>query len=309
MQRVSYGYTMIEVMIVLAVSTVLVVISLTFLSGADGRNGFSIAMRDVQSKFQDWINDVTSGFPGDTSGKTGLSDIECTNTGNKVMLKRTGGAVSESPGCIFLGKAVQITPQNLPHTSGQENHIYAYSIFGLRDDSSGALVQDIITSKPTPAVGFVGLGSVCGGGCPDMTEDYTLGHGAYVKSVSSTKIDATTGSAVSGGSSRLAGFYLTFNQLSANSNGSQDIKADLYKTDNTTNYRPGDQNTAIDNCISMIPATNICANPGVPNSNWPESMSEWDICFGNNANNQTAMLTLKSFSGIGATTSLKFEAC
>jgi hypothetical protein len=303
MQRVSSGYTIIEVLIFLAVSGFLLVVSITFLSGREGHARFSTSMRDMQSKMQDWLNDTPSGFAGGQSG-TNNGDIFCRVVGTKLQIKDTG-TPPDSPDCIFLGKAIQFTDSTTSHNAGQESKVYAYSVFGRRTliDATGSerLVANIPEASPTPAVP---IPSVSGSNKVNLTDTYTLGGVTKVLSVTSQAINSSGG--IINGHSHLAGFFLSFNQLSANRNGSQDLKSYLFNLPN--NEDPGTTSSTVDDCIGL---SGSCAK--TPNSLsddlWPQAMASWQICFGNDGNSDTAVLTIGTSNGFGASTRLDFKAC
>lgn len=296
---------MVEVLIFLAISSFLLVVSITFLSGREDQNRFAQSMRNVQSKFQDWVNDVSTGYPGATSGNTGLSSLRCDiPSGNGRINVKAVGLSSRTPDCIFLGKAIQVTTAASPPSSGQEAKIYAYSVFGRRTLTVGGeerLVNNLVEAVPVPVVGIPAVS----GSSVDFTEVYNLGGGATVKSVTSKALNSSGG--VVSGASRMAGFYLSFNQLAANKNGSQNLKSYIYNLQ--TDTLPGTSNTTVDDCISM--AVGSCAKSplSTPDDQWPQALQEWDICFQSSGKNQTALLTVSSTNGSGASTKLQFTAC
>jgi hypothetical protein len=302
MQRVSDGYTIIEVLIFLAVSGFLLVVSMTFLSGKDAHTRFSASMRDVQSKFQDWLNDVPTGFAGGQSG-TLNGNTYCVNPGTKVQI-RNSGTPPNNPDCIYLGRAIQVTDSSFATDPTQASKIYSYSVFGARSDSGGELVSNIVDANPVPVVGIPSIS----GSSVDFTDTYKVNGGAKVLSVKSQAVDYT-GASLSG-SSHLAGFYLSFNQISANRNGSQEVKSYVYNLPN--NELPGNSgsgsNNNIDDCLGMI--SSACKwQVSAPKNQWPAALQEWDICFGNDVNSDTAVLSVLSSSGLGASTNLEFKAC
>lgn len=281
MQRVSGGYTIIEVTIVLAVSVALLAMSMTFLSGREGHTRFSQSMRDMQSKMQDWLNDVSTGNAGGVSG-TNIGDIHCKLAGSLPQIKNTGSPPGD-PDCIFLGKAIQFTDKNSPPTADQDKKIYVYSVFGRRVLGSGDPVGSLLEANPVPATGLGANGN------QSFTEEYNIQGGTKVKSI-------TDGS---GGTSHMAGFYLSFNQLAANKNGSQDIRS--YQYNLSSNQIPANASGGdiVNNCVQL---RDPCAGT-------PASLTNWQICFENDSNNDTAVLSVTSNNGLGVSTNLEFKAC
>lgn len=283
MQRVSSGYTIIEVLIFLAISGVLILSSIFFLSGREASNQFAASMRDMQSKMQDWINDATTGFAGSANASSGLGTANCNtpSQGGRPRIMASGGGPN-TPDCIFLGKAIQFTDDNSPPTSGQESKVYAYPIFGTRVNPSGDLVSNLTEAMPVAADG------VGNNGTAKLTEEFDLGGSTKVLSIKSA-----------GGTSHMAAFFLSLGQQTIGINGNEDLAAWQYNL--PSNALPANQdgpNGDVEKCVDMI---SPCGNP-VP-------LQNWQICFGNGNNNDTAVLTVSSDTGLGATTDLVFKAC
>jgi prepilin-type N-terminal cleavage/methylation domain-containing protein len=286
MQRVSNGYTIIEVIIVLAVSSFILLASLFFFSGRQGQASFAQSMRDMQSKMQDWINDVPTGFAGGTSG-TNTGDTQCSSvSGNPVTISKLAAPNPNDGSCIFLGKAIQFTdgPDN--------NMVYAYSVFGKRSfiDSDGneQLVASLSDAQPVPAVGALGTGDV------DLTDTHTL-NGAHVKSI----CDGDP----CNGNSHMAGFYLSLNTDQAfGENGDSNLRAFQYPLKDESQA-----SSEVVNCIEMINPPGYCKSRNKQPD--PDPLTNWQICFDNNYNDTRALLTIRSNNGFGVSTQLKFTPC
>lgn len=100
--RTSRGFTIIEVLIVLAVTALIFVAAVVQISGRQNRTAFQVAVREVQSQIQKTINEVSTGF------YPNLGDIQCTGsaaTGPVITFGTTEQGANS--GCIFLGKALQ----------------------------------------------------------------------------------------------------------------------------------------------------------------------------------------------------------
>jgi hypothetical protein len=308
MQRVSRGYTIVEVIIFLAISSALFIISSLFLSQSEGHNRFSQSMRDTQSKISDILNDIPTGFANGTSGTTGIS---CMQVSGHPKFNPGGGGTSAD--CIFLGKVIQFTDSNNPPTAGQESTIYIYSVFGLRTTTppgeTERPVANLIEASPVAAVNVAPY-SGNAGSSGDLTENYTIPGGAKVKKI-------VKSSAVAGNNSHLGGFFLSFNQLQSTSSGSASLKSYQYPL--AGNHFPGNDQTAnnyknVDDCISLnnlgsIDCSITSVSPAPTPDNWPPALSDWEICFANDSNSDTALLTINSSNGLGATTKLDFTSC
>lgn len=97
----SMGFTIVEVMIVLAVSSVIVLSALTLVNGRQNKTEFTTGINDLQQQLQQIVNETASGlYPG-------LGGFTCQpNTGPATFTSgnKTQGT---NQGCIFLGKSVQ----------------------------------------------------------------------------------------------------------------------------------------------------------------------------------------------------------
>src|SRR5579862_4434533 len=215
MRKVSGGYTILEVLIVLGVSTIILGAAILTIQGTSARTEFAQSMRDVNSSAQDWINDVTDGFTGGSPASSTCKII----SGRPQIVPSYPGS---TPDCVFVGKAIQITDDSscANCVQNQSSKIYIYSIFGQRVDSQGTLIDNLSEAASTPAVGNVAAGVQTG---KDLTETYDVLNGASVKKVTINST-ASTGA--------LIGFFNNFNGLAATSgnsaNGSQTLNAYYY---------------------------------------------------------------------------------
>jgi Tfp pilus assembly protein PilE len=189
------GYTIIEVMIFLAVSGALFGAAMSLVSGQQERVRFSQGMRDIDSKIQDVINDVSTGyFP--TS-----KNIKCTNNNASQQLviaaaapAAANGDVGQNKDCILLGKVLHFSPGN------KKELMNIYSVVGLRGGNSQAYaggetfvqqIEKLRDAKPTALINGY-----------DATELVELKWGIRLKSV-------VTGSTAVGVYTSLGGAELT----------------------------------------------------------------------------------------------------
>lgn len=95
------GYTIIELMIVTAVTGAIAISAIALVSGQQRRNEFNQSVRDFESKIIDVANDVSRGYFPDTgatcqAGPTGIT-------------LGTGGEQGTNEECIFGGKVLEFT--------------------------------------------------------------------------------------------------------------------------------------------------------------------------------------------------------
>lgn len=107
-QKNLAGYTIIEVMLFLIISGALLTSVMTLISGQQQKTQFTTGTREFESKLQDIINDVETGyFPS-------ANDLKCEVPGMYNDANAAPNPPTPSPSeqgtnqdCVFLGKAIQ----------------------------------------------------------------------------------------------------------------------------------------------------------------------------------------------------------
>lgn len=119
----SLGYTLVEVLIFLAVSSALFTSAYVTFGGQQRKTQFATGMRDTELKLQDIINDVSTGYyakPGNAF------DCKASSAG-PVIDNSAAAAQGTNAGCTFIGRAVQFG------ISGTNRIGYSiYDIVGLK---------------------------------------------------------------------------------------------------------------------------------------------------------------------------------
>jgi len=291
------GYTLLEVMIFLAISTVLFAISGVVLQGQGAHTEFQASMNEVNSKMQTWIDQVKNGYTSNAvTGGTGNYNCSLDASNSPVLTAPSSGPSSSlgaNLSCIFLGKAIMVNGEVGPGPHNANSAIYAYTVLGRRtyDDGTGqSNVTTLQNANPTAAV-F----NTTGGVEPDiqLTESYRIPNGVKV-------LHAQFKSNPAGSANGLAGFFI--DPTSASSS----VLAVQYPLN--TNIDPTDWGGSawdIPNCIDL--RLNVCkvvsGGGGTPANLWP--MNEWDICFESSHNDERALISVLSSNGIGAETKLQ----
>jgi prepilin-type N-terminal cleavage/methylation domain-containing protein len=130
------GYTILELMIVLAVSASMFVIVATTFGGRQQQVQFTQGVRDFDSRLKDIINDVSLGYyPANES-------VTCTVSGNNSeprVLDNPGIAdpLGSNIDCISIGKVLQFTPSVTSEFNADDDQIIKiYNVVGLRRDAN-----------------------------------------------------------------------------------------------------------------------------------------------------------------------------
>jgi prepilin-type N-terminal cleavage/methylation domain-containing protein len=127
------GYTIIEVMIVLAVSGVMFVIAASFINGKQAQTAFTAGVNEMSSQVQDLINQVQNGKYSDIP-------LNCQPGTPVTFPSGTTQQQGENPGCIFLGKVIHFSLNNA--ASDYE----VASIAGSRLDNDGNAATDPVSA-------------------------------------------------------------------------------------------------------------------------------------------------------------------
>lgn len=131
------GFTVVETLIVLAITGMMFFIGVTAISGRQGRTEFSQGMREIDSMLKDVLNDVSNGF------YPSVSNLSCQATNNNLAPTLSyDNANSDTTGlngtCVFAGKVIQIG------TDTDDQQVYVYSLAGRRQYlNSSAQVVDV----------------------------------------------------------------------------------------------------------------------------------------------------------------------
>ncbi|MEO6513194.1 MAG: type II secretion system protein [Candidatus Saccharimonadales bacterium] len=138
----SAGFTIVETLLVLGVTSLLFVMVMITLGGKQNKAQFQQSVRDIQTKVQQTINEVSTGYYPDTQDFTCVQGSDVLLGGNMpVIAPAAAGTVGQGKNdqCVFLGKVLQFSVNGT--TPEQYN---TYSMAGLRS------ATDWLGVKPTP---------------------------------------------------------------------------------------------------------------------------------------------------------------
>lgn len=134
--KTPLGYTIVEVMIVLAISGVMFLIAATFVNGRQEQASFTAGVHQMTANVQDVIEQVTDGQYSDIP-------LNCTysSSGTTFPPGNSPGQGANSQ-CVFLGKMLYFT-RPLPSSAYE-----VVSLAGGRDDTSGNPITDLSSAEP-----------------------------------------------------------------------------------------------------------------------------------------------------------------
>lgn len=167
-QQKGAGYTISELMIVLAVSGVIALSAFSMIRGQQTKSEFTQAVRDFEVKLNDIANDVTKGyFPN-----RGLNSA-CTASNSGIDFASGSGTVEQgaSNDCVFAGKVLQFNPP-VVSGSGGEAVIRVFTLASRRTDRNGSEIQGL-NQLASGDLEFV----------PNIEESFTINYGLRVRPI------------------------------------------------------------------------------------------------------------------------------
>lgn len=135
----SKGYTIIEVLVFLAVSGALMASALGLIGGQQRTTQFAQAVREFDSRIKDLINDVSTGFYPNTGDLQCVYDPDAGGTpGSGIKIMDEGGTPQgANSDCIFIGRVVQFGVQGRGESS-----MRIYTVAGQRQLLDGSVRRE-----------------------------------------------------------------------------------------------------------------------------------------------------------------------
>ena len=162
--RKQRGFTIVEVLVVLAVTSAMFIMAAYAINGKQNQAEFQQSVNDIRSSLQQEIDQVAAGDYSDTGNFT------CNGTlGNEIILPGVNKQGSNT-GCIFLGKVLQFGV----HGTNPQQYI-SYSIAGLQNNNG-----TLTSAKPVA----IAPGAVTNTNYPDASVKNELHDGLNVVSMS-----------------------------------------------------------------------------------------------------------------------------
>ncbi|HVX23941.1 MAG TPA: hypothetical protein VG992_01200 [Candidatus Saccharimonadales bacterium] len=144
------GYTIIEVMIFLAISGMMFVMAAVFISGKVAKTQFRDGMNQLASTLQTYINESASGRFPDTAS------FNCSAGANFLTFSPGNSAQGTHDDCVFLGYMLQFHPAvnaASPGISNSTTQFNAFTIAGSRagtDNLNPSLPAQTLLNNTTP---------------------------------------------------------------------------------------------------------------------------------------------------------------
>lgn len=148
----SRGFTIVETLIVLAVSGLILFSALAVVNGRQNRTQFDVSIRQAQQFLQSTVNEVSSGYYPSQNNFTCTGQVKGA-TKSQPKITTTAKQQGTNQGCIFLGKVIQFAP------AGNDGQVTAITLAGNSKDNTGSDVSTIGTAQPFAIYPGTGAGS------------------------------------------------------------------------------------------------------------------------------------------------------
>lgn len=310
MKRLMGGYTLIEVMLFLAISSLILFIAILEMSGQTAETEFRTSVDAVNSKIHQWIDQVQNGESSNPSTLAN-ANLNCSTTVKnsktypQLLSSGTNVERGANPDCIFMGNAILVT-----NNDTNSNHIYDIPIVGLRTNpSTGDLSDSIEAANPIAALNDSSVG---GFSSIDLSSDYTIPNGTKVlyavNSLAPNDVTNCTGPGNLNSCSFMAGFFTSLNSNAATTgNGAQTLQTVLYPKFNTSvsDLSSASNIQAVSECIRLQSSTCDPTLNSAPSANlW--GLGDWLICLGSVRDDEWAALHVESSTGVGYSTNVNY---
>ena len=269
--RWNSGYTIIEVMIFLAITGVLFLSAVLSVGGQQSKVQFNQSMRDLEATLRTTMTDATNGL----YNNAGLVNCRVNASGDAYLSTDASDQTGKNIQCIFLGKAIQLGTDG---ADGDQN-IRTYTLIGRREITNSGVTQDVQSvSQARPRV--------------DTSSSYQsvktdqVRFGAHIKGCSGTA------------QSPVIVFTPSLASIDSTTGGTATSSQSMVAYSLTTVPCGSDQNTT----ISALQNTANYATP------LASAASPWTACFESSDKKQTALFTI-GLNGDINDVKLEFNGC
>jgi Tfp pilus assembly protein PilE len=277
--KIPLGFTIVETLIVLAISGVMVTTAIAFISGQQGNTEFNQGINQLVSNLQLQLNKVQEGSYYNNN------DYSCSQTSNGINIAASSiGSQGTNTGCQYIGDVIQFA------SNGDNKQYSIYSVVSNQYNNNyltpiSSLQSLIVCSiyQPNPTTNCGGPYGSSSNVPSDAVETTTLPYNLSIQSVTDTKYP-------SGPSPSMIAFYTIASSNSIlNCAGTGELGSTDgggLNVDSIPIYNSSD--------ISAVTVINkqLC-NPGdpgySPDTSWNDPI---DICVNSGSNNKSAIITI-----------------
>lgn len=257
----SRGFTIVETLIVLAVTGMILASAIVLIGGRQARTQFTVGIGQVQQQVQQAISEVKNGYYPNNG------NIKCQSGSTGPTLTAGSTGQGQNSGCIFLGKAMQFAPL------GRAGQMVLIPIAANRLQASGQQVNSLAQAQPVAIAPL----SASDATTPDATEGRNFSNGITVVDMwrNGDRANQKIGTIA-------VLFDLTSITYGATGLNPGALQTSLFTVDGTTiNQATTDVSAAIKGA----------SNTGLVSTN------QINVCFASGTTNQSGLLTIGGSAG------------
>lgn len=276
----AMGFTIVETLIVLAVTSVLLISAMLLISGRQNTTLFQTGVNDLRQKLQQVINETASGY------YPNQGNVSCTRSTSGPALSSATKALGSNGHCTFVGAVIVMSPQ----PALDNKRMVIYPLAGLRQYNDAGVYRDarsIKEARPT-AIAPVSVGD----GLPDARTSYTFQNISLVSSrgVNNRSVPAITDYAVP--IFTATAIITNFGQASASSSTLATGSRTLYMN----GFCNGWATVSIDQAAGYIndASNGTCESPDDGNF---VRLTGMYMCFASEVTNQSAIVSIGGAGG------------
>ena len=152
------GFTIVEVMIFLAISGFTFIVAAQFIAGKESQTALTLGMTDVQNEVDTLINNVSSGnYPQPLN-----ANLSCSFINNQLNIIANNNSSSPQTPCVFAGTLVQL---NLQSTSYELQTVagcmYYSQVYRQCGDGTGSYIVPVSLDEEYPqSIGYLSVNKV-----------------------------------------------------------------------------------------------------------------------------------------------------
>lgn len=162
-----HGFTIVETLIVLAVTSAILISAFALVSGSQNKTEFNQAINDINQTINSTLNNVANGYYNNN-----YTNYTCKATPTAAKPTFTSGTVEmgANQGCIFVGRTIQFT---------NDENFYIHNIVGKQQ--TGATAKEVSTmTEAAPQIIDTADGTI-NVDYPNTTESKKLKNGIIAK--------------------------------------------------------------------------------------------------------------------------------
>lgn len=279
------GFTIVETMIVLAVSSVLAVSAMLLINGRQNKTQFQVAINGEKQAVEQIINETTNGFYPHATAFT------CTgNAGVKRPTFAAGGSVDQgsNKNCVFMGK---VLTYGVAQGGADASTVTVYPLIGNQFATGGA--QPVNFAQAFPAV-LGGPDNVSPPEyLPDLSTQSTLENGLTIDHTTYYYANGTSQQPLAKLGVLVFGYSLGQYKSAADGLNSAAQNLDLYsyQKSDVTNFAPS----------STLAMANTLNKTSSIDENAQDVITKVELCFASGTTNQSGLITVSGKGQLGVT--------